>query len=204
MKQVIAGAVTAAALLLAATPSQAITIGFQPTAQVVTAGSSVGVAVVISDLGSGAAPSLSAFDLDVTFDETILSFVSAAFGDPMQGNQLDLGGFGTVSGVTPGVGAVGLFELSLDTPADLEVLQAGSFILATLTFNATSGGVNPLGILITDLGDAFGDALTADVLTGSITVTGTAVPEPGSLLLLMIGAAGFAAARGDRRIKRTR
>jgi hypothetical protein len=47
-----------ALLALAAAPSQAITIGFDPTTQNAAVGSPVGVAIVISDLGDGVAASL--------------------------------------------------------------------------------------------------------------------------------------------------
>ena len=186
------GATAVAIVTLVATPASASTITFQPQVQSVAAGSAVDVALVISDLVAGAGPSLSTFDLEISFNEAVLSFAGAAFGDPVLGDQLDLAGFGTITSAASVAGVVSLFELSFDLPGDLETLQAGSFVLATLTFNATAAGVSPLGITVVALGDAVGDPLAADVVDGSIEVTGASVPEPGLLVLLLGGLAGVA------------
>jgi hypothetical protein len=174
------------ALLLVALPLHAITISLNPATQTVTAGSSLDVALVISGLGSGAAPSLGTFDLDLSFNSSILGFTGAVFGDPGLGDQLDLSGLGSLSIATPGAGSVNLFELSFDAAADLDALQADSFTLATLSFSALSAGTSPLGITLNALGDANGDPLTADLAGGSISVG--SVPEPATWLLLGLGA----------------
>jgi hypothetical protein len=187
MNKTFAGAL-GAALLLATPPSHAITVGFAPATQNVNVGVPVNVALVILGLGNGAAPSLSTFDLDVTFDGNILSFLGATFGDPVLGEQLDLFGFGSLTSVAPGLGVVNLFELSLDSPADLNALQAASFTLATLTFSTPSAGFSNLGIAVNALGDAHGDSLAATIALGSVTSMGsTAVSEPVSLLLVLAG-----------------
>ena len=187
-------------LALAATPAGAITIGIDPVAQQVALGSPITVSLVIADLGDGVAPSLSAFDVDLTFDDGVLSFVGATFGDPVLGDQLDLTGFGPATGLTAVPGLVSLFEVSLDPSSALDDLQAGAFVLATLTFDAQSPGISALGLSILSLGDADGGPLTADVLAGSITVQSTdaVVAEPASLLLLLSGLAGFASAQRRR------
>ena len=153
----------AALLLLSTGPAAAITLRVDPAAQDATIGSTVNVGVIISGLGSGAAPSLSTFDLVATFDDSILSFVGFAFGDPVLGDQLDLSGLGSLTGVSGGVGTVNLFELSLDSAADLNALQPGSFTLGTLAFSAVSTGVSAVGLSINALGDANGDPLQSTV-----------------------------------------
>lgn len=175
------------------------TVGFDPIAQTVASGATVDVGVVISGLTDGDAPSLSTFDLDISFDPSVLSFGSAVFGDPVLGDQLDVFGLGfnpTLDLVT-GSGVLNIFELSLDSPDDLDTLQVGSFTLATLTFEALTGGTSPLGISINALGDAYGDPLAAEVTSGSVTVTGAA-PEPATLALLGLGIAGMGYQRRRR------
>ena len=174
--------------LLAVYPAQAIIIvAITPSNQIVAVGTPVNIALTISGLGDYTAPSLSTFDLDVNFDPTLLTFGSAAFGDPILGDQLDLTGLGTITDISnPAPGKVNLFELSFDSATDLDTLQAGNFTLATLSFNTLAGGVSPLTIVINALGDASGDPLTATASNGSVTI-----PDPTTLMLLMAGLFGM-------------
>jgi hypothetical protein len=178
-------------LLSESTELRATVISFEPSSQVVPAGSAVQVNLVISGLGLGTAPSLGVFDLDVTYDASILTFNSAIFGDPTLGDQLDLAGFGPITAVDSSVlGVVNHFELSLDTPAYLDSLQADTFTLSVFTFTALAPGFSPLNIVINALGDALGDPIPASVVSGGITVGGVnAVPEAsGGEWVLAIGA----------------
>ena len=198
MKKTFLSILMTASLLFAATGlrAQTVTLSFDPTTQDAIKGSPVDVALIISGLGNGTAPSLSAFDLDVSFNSRILSFSSAVFGDPTLGDQLDifdLGGNPMSAGLT-GEGRLNLFELSLDLPAVLDAKQADSFTLATLTFNALTNGNNPLGLSINSLGDAFGNPISATVTDGNITV----VPIPGTIWLIgsaLLGMLGSARRR---------
>ena len=185
-------ALLVACMMLTAAGAGAVTIGLSPVSQTVLPGDSVEVALTISGLGNGVAPSLGAFDLDVEFDPAVLGFSMAVFGDPILGDQLDLFGLGSFTGVDASIPAtVNLFEVSLDLPADLDLLQAPSFTLATLTFQALAAGVSPLSLRNVILGDALGDPLDASVTGASVNV----VPEPGTLLLLGSGLMGFGAYR---------
>ena len=139
------------------------------------------VDIVISGLADNTAPSLATFDVDVSFDTAVLDFSGAAFG-----SQLDLFGLGDVNSLTAGVGTVNLFELSLESATDLDNLQTDTFVLATLSFSVLSGGTSPLGIAVNALGDSLGDALSADIITGSITGV-SAVPEPATWALWVLG-----------------
>lgn len=174
-------------LLFMATSSQAIKLDVEPTSLTVPVGSSADVALVISGLGDGVAPSLGTFDLDISFDPAILGLSTVTFG-----NQLDILGLGSIQSVTPGVGTVNLVELSLDLPDDLNTYQADSFTLATLTFGTLAIGTSPLEFIEAILGDENGDPLILDggIENGSITATAP-IPEPATLLLFASGLTGM-------------
>jgi hypothetical protein len=169
----------------ATAPAEAITIIFDPVSQNVALGNPAGVDLIISGLGDLSAPSLSAYDLDISFVPTILSFNNVVYG-----NQLDIFGLGfPIQWTTSGSGTINLTELSLNTPSDLDTYQLGSFTLATLYFDTIGFGNSPLNVSINALGDALGDPLTANVDSGWINVTdgSQSVPEPSSLILIASG-----------------
>jgi hypothetical protein len=167
----------------------AATITIVPTSQNIAVGNQFVVGLQISGVGAGSAPSVGTFDLDLGFDPLLLSFVGATYG-----TGLDVLGLGSIQSTTPGGSSVNLFELSLDSAADLNTLQPASFILATLTFDALANGTSPLTISPNALGDADGNSLAATLVNGSVTVgpVPTGVPEPSTFALLACGFGGLA------------
>ena len=80
-------------------------LSFEPPTQTVGLGSLVDVSIRKSNL-TLLSTSLSAFSLDIAYDPTVLALSTATYGDPSLGDQLDLGGFGSVAVttlITPGV-----------------------------------------------------------------------------------------------------
>lgn len=174
---------SAAILISAATAANAaIELALVPIAQTA---SSLSVGIAISGLDDGAAPSLGAYDFDLSFDAARLTYVSSDFGDPILGNQLDVFGLGAnwVSASLSSPGVLNVFELSLDDPADLNAQQLGAFTLAVLHFDVLNAGDTTLNLAINALGDADGDALAAN--PASLTVT--AVPLPSAFVLMVAG-----------------
>lgn len=163
-----------------------VTLGFGPVTQ---AGSTLTVSIVAAGLSQGAAPSLSTYDLDLLFDPDRLAFAGAIFGDPVLSDQLDLTGLGgNLQLVTPaGPGIVNLFESSLDSPEDLDALQADRFILATLSFGVRAAGSSALQLI----GHALGDSNGAEIIARFGNTTVHAVPIGPSLLWMGSGVAGI-------------
>jgi hypothetical protein len=174
----------------------AITISLTPSSQTVVAGAMIDVGVEISELGIGEAPSLSVFDLGISYDPGLLSFNSASFGDSSLGDQLDVLGLGSVSSYNDSVsGLINLIELSLDTTSNLDTLQADSFTLATLNFNTTGIGNSHLGIIINSLGDAEGNPINATIAPGEVSI----IPLPATLPLLGTGLVTLILMRRERK-----
>lgn len=168
--------------------ADALTLSVVPQASTVSVGGTVSVDVVASDLASGAAPSLGAYDLNLTFDSSVLSFSSIAFGTGLSVTGVP----SIIQDFALGTGAVNPFEVSLEDTADLNALQAGAFTLFTITFNAGQVGTSLLSLSVNSLSSAEGTSLSAAALNGSsISVAGApAVPLPAGAWLLLTGIAG--------------
>ncbi len=81
-----------------------------------------------------------------------------------------------------------LFEVSLLTDAELEVLQAPSFTMASLSFTALAPGTTALDITIKALSDQSGNGLDGNTQPGTVDVTRrVVVPGPWPLALLALG-----------------
>lgn len=178
----------AAATSAFATP----TLSVAPSSGSVLLGDSFSIDVRIDGLGDGVPPSVGVFDLDLSFDPTLASFVDATFGA-----GLDVLGLGSLpEAKEPVPGALNLFELSLDSPDDLNALQPDGFLLARVTFSALAVGVANFNLTVNAIGDADGVSIPVDVLSPA-SVAITAVPEPQTLALLLggFGLVGVAARR---------
>lgn len=158
-----------------------IQLTLDPASPQVNSGDTTDLFVGINGLGDP--PSLSAYELTVNYDPTLFSFQGLAYGDPTIGDQLNLSGFGTETSQTPGVNFISFSEVSLDSAETLDTMQASSFVLVTLEFQALNS--NGLGAFsIADggvLGDSSGNPLTASSL-GIAAIQagagGSATPEP--------------------------
>ncbi|MBI5256833.1 MAG: PEP-CTERM sorting domain-containing protein [Burkholderiales bacterium] len=123
-------------LMLTAGPASAAATIYFTGGGAFTAGSSVSVDVMVGNLPAGEA--VTAFDIDVGYDGTMLSFFDVFFdvqlGDSLLGEAIE-----GATGSSPGL--VDLFSLSLLTDAELVALQAGGPVhLASLQFTALTDG----------------------------------------------------------------
>ncbi len=97
------------------------------------------VDVVVSGLSS-ANEIVAAFDLDVTYDPSILTATGVTFGTLLGDPAL----FEADNGVVLTSGRIDFWALSLLSDADLVLLQPDSFSLATFSFQTLGAGTTDL------------------------------------------------------------
>ncbi|MEN6374412.1 MAG: PEP-CTERM sorting domain-containing protein [Smithella sp.] len=139
---------------------------------------------------------VAAYDLDIAYDPSIVTATAVSFGSMLGGPANSLPGAIGTSGL------IDLWEVSFLSDADLALLQgAGPITLATLFFRGDNIGTSPLSFI--NYGQAGNDIKGYNNIPygsptldgGSITVSGTAVPLPPSILLLGFGLMGLAGIR---------
>jgi hypothetical protein len=195
---------SALALSFTAVRAEAASIALQPAAQIVSPGDSVVLDLMASGFGAAV---LGDYDLDISFDPTVLTLgsfaVSGALGSIAGGEALDF----SVGVVSPGL--LNLSVISTLTAAQLDVLQGASFSLASLGFTVgplAPGSSTVVAIAaVNAFGDGSGSRLTIDGLQ-SASLAGpagppgtTPVPEPTTWILCASGLAAL----GRNRLRRT-
>ncbi len=174
--------IPAIALLLIISKAQAnINLAITPLGQ---NGNTIELGINISGLGGGVAPAISTFDLNLQFNPAYLTYANTAFGDPLLGDQLDVDGLGTWTSATltaPGV--VEIFELSFDTPSDLNAFQAANYTLAVVDFTINQAGSSEVSLGLNAIGDAEGNPLAANLFSATVAT----VPLPTTFCLFLGG-----------------
>jgi len=154
----------------------------------VDVGESFDVDVVVSGLDA-AGEIVSAFDLDVLYDASVLSATDVQF----TGN-LGIVDFDTITEVNFFSGVVDFLEINIFlTDAELAILQPGdSVTLATLSFSALTDGVSSLmfgpdpntGNNV--VGSLFSSLQLSAIEQAQVTVLAQ-IPEPGTFFLILGG-----------------
>jgi len=171
--------------ILLAPEARAVSLALTPVSSLAAVGGNVAIAIEISGLGDHTTPTLSSFDLDISFDPTLLSFQSATFGSALGT------GFDVFTSAAPiGPGSIDVAAASLLDSTTLDASQPGSFTLATLIFQAIAPGVSPLAIADAILADTSsipgGNQIFVDSF-GAASVTVAPIPEPTALLVFAAG-----------------
>ncbi len=193
MKKVLALLVTLGLAL--SLNANAINIELTTDKNALTLGDTLAIDVRISGLNHGSSPSLGAYDLDFNYDPNLFAIHSIMWGDATQGNQLDLMNYGSLQDSSSGNGWLNLFELSFDSAEDLNLLQAGEFILFSVLLHTITNGSGIFSLTANSVSDAYGEELfIAPINNLSVVVNSVSVPEPSSVLLLL-GMIAFIALR---------
>jgi hypothetical protein len=180
-------------LLALSAPAGAATLSLSPSSQTVGLGGMATADLVISGLGATGAPSLGGFEVEILFDDAVLNFSSATFGNGLgaivSADPFDFtaDAFGAIASAA---GAVTLEEFSFLLPEDLDALQSDSFTLATLSFSGAAAGDSALSFGLVNLSNSFGTSIAAPALQqGALSVV--PVPATAPLLGLALGLLGY-------------
>lgn len=178
--------------------AHAALLTLEPDTAQVDSGDAVSLALVVSGLGNFTADSLGAFDISVTYDAAVLSFTDYTLGDVFLGNTSLFTALDVSAGDSGG--AFNVAQISLLPATTLNTRQPGSFILALLNFDVIAlapGAATAVSLPDTAvLADQNGFALPVSY-GGPATIS--AVPLPGTLLLVLSGLLGWSViARASR------
>lgn len=160
---------------------------FSPAAPTVTTGDSLTVDFNIAGLTSAPDDSISNFDVDISFDDTLLDFEAAlSASDPNDEVDTTGNGFNSISSPSPGV--INALTVS-GNPTATDTNQSDAFTLAQLEFSAIDSGTAKFDFAFTTLRDTNNESVQI-------------IPEPGTWLGAALAGVGLMGLIGWRRAQR--
>lgn len=155
-------------------PASGASLALVPDHTTIAPGAVLEYELLVSDLGPEI---VSAFDLAVVYDPSVLTALGASFGGLL--GDVDLGrALVSVDLGTPG--SIAVSELSLLSDGQLQDLQPSSFAIATLTLEAAGPGTTSIDLVPSDVTGLDGQLLEPGLESASAVV----VPETRRLALL--------------------
>lgn len=185
-------------LILAATCVSALaapSVWVNQSGTISQAGDMVSVRIGITGLTSAPGQSLSGYDLNVLYNQSVLEFSAVSFIDGVSSvNQLDLAGaiFPFLAGYSLLPGTIDLWAVSGNDDTTLDALQADQFDFAVLTFKALDVQPTFVGIDLADPSLSFVDSAAGELevqfgaASTFIQPVTSRVPDAGSSLILLM------------------
>lgn len=183
--------VLVASLAFASVSNASLMFWLDPDVQPGTTGDDITLTLMAGGLDDSAALSLGAFDLDILFDSSVLSFMGYTMFDDLGITSLFEAGDFSLGEYAPGI--VGLSEVSFLSELELNSTQPGEFALAELMFHVDLLDVPDFTIVsmrpgLFGFADAAGLSFTdvemASALIGTRQISN--VPEPSTFALLVL------------------
>ncbi|MGO4893715.1 hypothetical protein [Flavobacterium sp. W21_SRS_FM6] len=174
--------VLAACLLTSSIANASLMFWLEPSQQTnLNPGDNISMTLMVDGLGSYAPDSLSAFDIDLSFDKSVLEFTSYSLFDFL--GEVGFDAFDFSLGLNIDENALSLYVISILLPEQLDALQPSMFALAEIFFNVistTSGESSDVSLTVWDATNT-ANGLSFDLTDATITDATVTVPAPASL-----------------------
>ncbi|MDP5029556.1 MAG: hypothetical protein NWQ54_08875 [Paraglaciecola sp.] len=174
--------VLTACLLTSSIANASLMFWLEPSQQTnLNPGDNISMTLMVEGLGNYAPDSLSTFDIDLSFDKSVLEFTSYSFFDFL--GEVGFDAFDFSLGLNIDENTLNLYVISILLPEQLDDLQPSMFALAEIFFNVvstTSGESSDLSLTVWDATNT-ANGLSFDLTDATITDATVTVPAPASL-----------------------